>query len=216
MPEYIVLLRRAREEHFDALQAEVTSAAPQIAAYEEGAKLAAARRAALLLLPATDPSALVGEELEVQRGGEGGAAAGSKFFAARVLAAPAKPNQGSIFTLAFKDDEANKAKVNLATTKWRPAGAPAPPRFEWSAAADTALLGLCEAQVTNPNPNPSPNPNPNPNPDPNTNPNPNPDPNPNPNSNQVTVQEREQEWAQLSEKIAPLRHPRSPTRCRLR
>ena len=97
----------------------------------------------------------------MQRAGEGGAA-GNRFFAARVLAAPAKA--GGLFTLSFKDDEATKAKVNLATTKWRPAGAPAPPRFEWSAAADAALLGLCEAQVTNPNPNPSPSPNPNPNP----------------------------------------------------
>ena len=68
-----------------------------------------------------------------QRGGEGGAA-GGKFWPATVLAAPAKA--GGLFTLAYKDDEANKAKVNLATTKWRPAGAPAPPRFEWSAAAD--------------------------------------------------------------------------------
>ena len=88
---------------------------------------------ALQQLPATNPSALVGEELEVQRGGEGGAA-GGKFWPATVLAAPAKA--GGLFTLAYKDDEANKAKVNLSTTKWRPAGAPAPPRFEWSAAAD--------------------------------------------------------------------------------
>ena len=73
MPEYVVLLRRAREEHFDALQAAVGAAAPQFAAYEEGARAAAARHAALLQLPATNPSALVGEELEVQRG-EGGAA----------------------------------------------------------------------------------------------------------------------------------------------
>ena len=178
MPEYIVLLRRAREKHFEALQAEVASAAAQFAAYDEGVRAATARRTvgpnpnpnpnakhnpspnpnpnpnpspnpnpnpnpspspspspsqALQQLPATNPSALVGEELEVQRGGEGGAA-GGKFWPATVLAAPAKA--GGLFTLAYKDDEANKAKVNLATTKWRPAGAPAPPRFEWSAAAD--------------------------------------------------------------------------------
>ena len=162
MPEYIVLLRRAREKHFEALQAEVASAAAQFAAHDEGVRAAAARRTvgpnpnpnpnaqhnsdpnpspspspnpsqALQQLPATNPSALVGEELEVQRAGEGGAA-GGKFWPATVLAAPAKA--GGLFTLAYKDDEANKAKVNLATTKWRPAGAPAPPRFEWSAAAD--------------------------------------------------------------------------------
>ena len=164
MPEYIVLLRRAREKHFEALQAEVAACAAQFATYDEGVRAATARRTggpnpnpnpntqhnpnpnpspnpspspspsqALQQLPATNPSALVGEELEVQRGGEGGAA-GGKFWPATVLAAPAKA--GGLFTLAYKDDEANKAKVNLATTKWRPAGAPAPPRFEWSAADD--------------------------------------------------------------------------------
>ena len=44
MPEYIVLLRRAREKHFEALQAGVASSAAQFAAYEEGARAAAARR----------------------------------------------------------------------------------------------------------------------------------------------------------------------------
>ena len=35
----------------------------------------------------------------------------------------------------YQDDAATKAKVSLASTKWRPAGAPAAPRYEWYAAA---------------------------------------------------------------------------------
>jgi hypothetical protein len=140
-----VLLRRGLDERLEALQTKLAEAlAPQRAAYDETAQAAEARINQLRRLPAEEPAKLVGEELEVHRVPEGASA--GKFAPAKVVAAPGA-REGQTFTVVYKDDEAKRVKVDLATAKWRPAGGVAPPRFEWHESTDAALLAACERQL---------------------------------------------------------------------